>query len=1065
MTEQIGEVPARAIDTSPRVLAVVVTHNGRDWLQRCLKAVSEQVYPALDVMVIDSGSSYDVSKGVKKLLPEAEFLRLDRNLGFGFAANRAMEVSRSAPIADYYVFIHDDAAPDPECISLLVATAMDTEAGVVGGKAVAWGDPEHLVEVGMSADQFCYPFGGLEEGEIDQGQHDARREVLYVTNACVLVSRALIERCGSWDGGYFALGEDLDLCMRARLAGFKVLVEPSARFEHVQALISDQRDSPATKMKRFLSRRNRPRTIAKNAAAYRVTGLLFIYTLLAMAEMVLLTGFRRFDELVAYPRAFGSFIASVPDVARRRRAVQKRKTIPDRHIRRYMVRDLHRARVFFERRFQEWERGTLRFGAQTMSRLSPTAIKESLGHWLRKPSSIGLLIVIAALLYGLRRMIFGPPLATGAVWPFPQPTGRLLGDYFAGWRDIGLGTSAAPPVALPILWAVGVVSLGRAHLAQVVLVFGLITLGLVGVNRFVKKRTAFPPARLAAVAVYALAPILQTITNTGDLPALAVYAGLPWMLDIAFRVLGPTPGEGGDRPAVPHNTDTLTREIFRLSLIGALVTALAPSAIVLMVALWIIVMVHAAATAWDRNEVIRRARWIFASVVVISVILMPWSLEALRPRGASLAPLFSGLGGGSSFGPLWRTDISSMFFLHGGGGIMAALVAAAILLGAVTLPAANRRREARLLAVMWISFSLIGVLVSRAILPAPVTSSSLWLAVPFTAMALLVGHLVAGMREELPRHALGARHVAAPVIVAAMAIGLVIGWIPLLPRWHQPQNTLAADSGETAHSLLSFFISSAERSGDFRVLWLGERWVDPIRQGTGRMAGTPYLITDPGGITMLDVYGPAPSEGEVRLEETIEAMTARRLHLAGHLLAPASIRFIAVDATDDALNAAMGRQADFKSSPAQAGVTVYENLQWLARANLAPHQLAVPASAKVTSEADLMLAEWIGGRPLPKRGQARFSGEVPRTRHSLILLGDNFAKGWRARVDGRRLGHSEAFGWANRFNLPADAEGTVVVTYARRWVRILWLLAHGLILLIAIAMARTGPKEVRGRLP
>ena len=1051
MNEEINEI-------SPRVLAVVVTHNGRDWLVQSLSALAEQVYPAIDVIVVDSGSAYDVERGVSKLLPQAEFLRLDRNVGFAAAANRALEVSAAAPSADYYIFMHDDAAPDPEFVSLLVATAMDTEAGVVGGKAVGWDDPEHLIEVGMSADQFCYPFTGLEPGEIDQGQHDARREVLYVTNGCILVNRTLIERIGSWDGGYFALGEDLDLCMRARLAGFKVLVEPSARYRHAVALLTDQRDSPATKAKRFLSRRNRPRTIAKNAAAYRVTALLFIYTLLAMAEIVFLIGFRRFDELSAYPRAFGSFIASIPDIARRRRAIQKRKTIPDRRIRRYMVRDLHRARVFFERRFREWERGTIRFGAETLGRLSPAVLKQSLARWIRRPTTFGVFLVLGLLAFALRRVIFSPPLATGAIWAFPQPTSRLLGDYFAGWRDIGLGTSAAPPPALPLLWAVGVVSFGRAHLAQIILIAIALAIGLLGVGRFVRRRTSSPVARLIAMAIYALAPLMPQITNTGDLSALAIYAGFPWMLEIVLRMLGPTPGEQGDRHATPHTGDALTRDLLRLSLIGAGVMALAPTAIQLFLFCWIAISLHAFVSAWDRGEVLRRSGWVFASLVVIPVLLVPWSLETLRPAGASLAPLFAGLGGGATYGPLWRLDMREIFFVTPESGLLSMLVPGAVLIGSLTLPASSRRRESRLLAFIWISFSFLAVFVSSGWLPAPVVSSSTWLVVPLASMALLAGHLVAGLREELPRHAIGWRHAAAPVLAGFMLVGALAGWGPSLPDWEQPKRTLAADSGEVARSLLSFFITTAEKSGDFRVLWLGERWIDPIRQGIGRMGATPYLLTDPAGLTMLDLYSPAPSDGERQLESTVDALLSRRIHLAGHLLAPASVRYIAVDANESELIAAMGRQSDFRASPGQAEVTIFENLQWLPRASLAPHQLAVPASAKEPNDTDLMLAEWFGGRPLPKRGQARFSGEVPRTRHSLIILGDNYASGWRARVAGRRLGHSEAFGWANRFNLPADAKGEVVVSYGRRWFRAVWLLVHAFILLVAIGMARTSSR-------
>src|SRR5688500_2418788 len=141
------------LEVGPRVLAVVVTHNGSPWLEECLTQLSLQVYPALDVVVVDSGSRESALAVVQRILPDAEFVRLERNVGFGAAANRALEVSPKAPDAGYFLFLHDDVALDPEVTSLLMGAAIETEAGIVGGKGTEWDNPEVLVEVGMSADQ------------------------------------------------------------------------------------------------------------------------------------------------------------------------------------------------------------------------------------------------------------------------------------------------------------------------------------------------------------------------------------------------------------------------------------------------------------------------------------------------------------------------------------------------------------------------------------------------------------------------------------------------------------------------------------------------------------------------------------------------------------------------------------------------------------------------------------------------------------------------------------------------------------------------------------------------
>ena len=452
----------------PLVLAVVVTHNGRRWFPGCLKSLALQTYPALEVVVVDNASEEPdaVTKLVGRLLPDASVMRFERNVGFGAAANRALEVSPDARRAEYYLFIHDDVALDRDCVGLLVASALETEAGVVGGKGLSWDEPEVLLEVGMSADEFGYPVSGLEEGEIDQGQHDTRREVLFVTSACILVSRATVERGGSWDPAYFLFGEDLDLCIRARMLGFPVVVAPKAYFYHAVAMATGRRDGPPAASIRYFTRRNRLRTIAKNTSAARVLLLVALYTCLLSAEVVLLAALRRFDEIPTYLKAYAWFARTVPDVARRRRAVQRRRKVSDRRVRRYMVRDLPRARIFLERRLIQWGEETVRLGAKTFAQFTPSAVATRLARWARSPSVMASVIIAVVLVLAGRHVLLGAPVGSGTLWPFPVETHRLLTDYVARWREIGLGTTGAPAPALPVLWLAGIVSFGNPRLPR-----------------------------------------------------------------------------------------------------------------------------------------------------------------------------------------------------------------------------------------------------------------------------------------------------------------------------------------------------------------------------------------------------------------------------------------------------------------------------------------------------------------------------------------------------------------------------------------------------------------------
>ncbi|HEU5002273.1 MAG TPA: glycosyltransferase [Actinomycetota bacterium] len=1047
----------------PRVLAVVVTHNGRRWLPGCLKSLAMQTYPAIEVIVVDCAS--DDPEGVRRLvgrlLSGASILRLERNVGFGAAANRALELSPDARSADYYLFVHDDAALDPDCVGLLVAAALETNAGVVGGKGLSWDEPEVLLEVGMSADEFGYPVSGLEEGEIDQSQHDTRREVLFVTSACILVSRAAVERCGSWDGEYFLFGEDLDLCMRARLCGFPVVVTPAARFYHAVAMATGRREGAPNESVRYFTRRNRLRTIAKNASATRVLILIALYTGLLGAEVVLLAGLRRFNEIPPYLRAYGWFTRSLPDVARRRRAVQRRRTVPDRRVRRYMVRDVARARIFLERRLVQWGVGTMRLGQKTFAAFTPSALAGRVSRWSRSPA-VGVSAVIAVvLLLAGRHLLLGSTVGAGSLWPFPASPHRLFSDYFASWRDVGLGTGGAPPPSLPILWLVDVVAFGHAGVAQKFLVAALLGAGLAGMFRFMRRRTVNVGGQILAVAVYALAPVLRLAVTTGDLGALGLYALAPYLVECGFRMLGPvpgsapgpTPGSHAPRPAVALTADDLTRSAIRLGLLSALCLALAPSALVALVALWLVAgILTGAERASDAAG--RRLWWVLASLLAAVAVLVPWSVPALGRSGAILGPLFAGAGGGPAYRSLWRTfSFSHLTLLAPGVTLFAGVATVAALAGALLLASTSRRREARMLAAVVIGFTWWAGLAAKGWLPAPAATPGLWLVLPLFGLAVCAGYMAAAVAEDIPRRVAGWRQVVAAVSVGVLGIGLAGGWAPTLLSWPAPPASPVSGTGSSAAALAALQ-GAASGAPDFRVLWVGSAFVDPVRgggAGSTAVGDVPYLVTGADGLSMLDASPPSGGAGAMWLRGAVDDLLTGRTHLAGHLLATAAIRYLVVLRDDLATAAVVARQQDMGLVQELSDIDLYQIMDVLPVAGDAPPSLG---AATGSGAQPVLQAQWASPPAFRHVAGESFAGTAAAP--SPVLLAEPFNAGWRATVAGKALAHSEAFGWANAFAVPAGVTGTVQVDYRHEWHRVGWVLLEAALLLLALAMATVG---------
>src|SRR5262249_48855787 len=183
----------------------------------------------------------DPAPRITGALPRAVVRRAPQR-GFAAAANEALSMVRNA---NFLLVCHDDVVLDPGAVRHLLEEAFRSNAGVVGPKLVDADHPDVLLEVGRPVDWFGNPHTGIEPGEIDQQQHDAVRDVLYVSDAAMLVRTDLFHELDGFDASRFPGAEDLDLCWRARPVGAPGPVAPAARAPHPQGAHMPSGGTPA----------------------------------------------------------------------------------------------------------------------------------------------------------------------------------------------------------------------------------------------------------------------------------------------------------------------------------------------------------------------------------------------------------------------------------------------------------------------------------------------------------------------------------------------------------------------------------------------------------------------------------------------------------------------------------------------------------------------------------------------------------------------------------------------------------------------------------------------------
>ncbi|MFI9817941.1 glycosyltransferase family 2 protein [Saccharothrix variisporea] len=225
------------------VLAVLVCHDGDQWLGTALSALRRQRPRPRHVIAVDTGSLDRTSK----ILAEAAegpdrvidgVLTLSRGTGFAEAVHAAVDhaVGRWGDPGAWLWLLHDDCAPDPDCLSLLLTAAeVSPSAAVLGPLSLDWADPRLVVEAGLSTDASGHRQTGIGGVEF-AGAFQQSTEALAVSSAGSLIRRSVWESLGGYDRKLPLLRDDIDFGWRANRAGHLVLSVPVARMRHVRAM-------------------------------------------------------------------------------------------------------------------------------------------------------------------------------------------------------------------------------------------------------------------------------------------------------------------------------------------------------------------------------------------------------------------------------------------------------------------------------------------------------------------------------------------------------------------------------------------------------------------------------------------------------------------------------------------------------------------------------------------------------------------------------------------------------------------------------------------------------------
>ena len=225
----------------PVVSALIVNRNSKDELLRCLKTFFASADVPVEAVVVDNDSSDGSAAAVTDDFPQTTVIAEAKNLGYGRAANIGLERCQ----ARFVLLLSPDVTLDPQCVGRLADLLLTRpDAGGVGPRLLLPSgklDPDARRAFPVPSTLF-YQTVGLSKlfprsprfGRHNMG-HLAESDVHEIdagTAACLMLRRSALDRVGFFDPRYFMFGEDLDLCYRLKLGGWKFFYLPSATATH-----------------------------------------------------------------------------------------------------------------------------------------------------------------------------------------------------------------------------------------------------------------------------------------------------------------------------------------------------------------------------------------------------------------------------------------------------------------------------------------------------------------------------------------------------------------------------------------------------------------------------------------------------------------------------------------------------------------------------------------------------------------------------------------------------------------------------------------------------------------
>ena len=250
------------MEKSPLVSIVVSNYNGWNLnvLAPCLESLFKLDYPSYEIILVDNCSTDGSVEEVEKLFGNNSKLKIIRHRENRYS--KGLNEGAKSSKGKYVVYFNNDIIADPTYLKEAIDVFEERDdVAIIQGKLLSYFDHSKIDSIGETMDLFGNPIT-IGWGKQDVGQYDQEQEILSASGSASIIRKSIFDEIGYFGEEYFIGYEDMDLALRARLKGYKVLYTPKAIVYHMRG-VTDLSDELRVRV-RWHFNKNRIMTMIKN---------------------------------------------------------------------------------------------------------------------------------------------------------------------------------------------------------------------------------------------------------------------------------------------------------------------------------------------------------------------------------------------------------------------------------------------------------------------------------------------------------------------------------------------------------------------------------------------------------------------------------------------------------------------------------------------------------------------------------------------------------------------------------------------------------------------------------